>query len=173
MTEDSTETAWFKIIYVFSHSLLYVMGEIIGPLKRCWQTDTVHRADQARSVLQHLKKRYTRIQTWRILHSNIKFLTSDLSNRYTWTSKKNRNAEVQTDEALFLCMYVCISCSQKKQMPELWGSKTLVSLWEASPRSKKNTINRNKSLHQSHFWVRGKKKNADPFSCSYSKPEVS
>lgn len=86
--------------------------------------------------------------------------------------KKNRNAEVQTDEALFLCMYVCISCSQKKQMPELWGSKTLVSLWEASPRSK-NTINRNKSLHQSHFWVRGKKKNADPFSCSYSKPEVS
>lgn len=101
------------------------MGEIIGPLKRCWQTDTVHRADQARSVLQHLKKRYTRIQTWRILHSNIKFLTSDLSNR---PQKKKRNAEVQTDEALFLCMYVYISCSQKKQMPELWGSKTLVSL---------------------------------------------
>lgn len=169
MTEDSTETAWFKIIYVFSHSLLYVMGEIIGPLKRCWQTDTVHRADQARSVLQHLKKRYTRIQTWRILHSNIKFLTSDLSNR---PQKKIEMLRYRLMKLYFyVCMYVYISCSQKKQMPELWGSKTLVSLWEASPRSK-NTINRNKSLHQSHFWVRGKK-NADPFSCSYSKPEVS
>lgn len=78
------------------------MGEIIGPLKRCWQTDTVHRADQARSVLQHLKKRYTRIQTWRILHSNIKFLTSDLSNR------PQKKIEMLRYRLMKLYFYVCM-----------------------------------------------------------------